>query len=141
MLPLDNTNFLPPFVAPKALEAASVSTSTIAVTVVPNQPSRAHYFTVNFKGGAAGTLCRLNAGAEPLTCTFGSLTIGQEYTFEGKACVTRGKEATCSPPKEVKGYTTPDGKLLFFLQTKYTSYLIYANVKLPPLEQSQGALK
>ncbi len=82
--------FSPPFVAPKALEAVSVSTSVIAVTVVPNQPSRAHYFTVNFKGGAAGTLCRLNAGAEPLTCTFGSLTIGQEYTFEGKACVTRG---------------------------------------------------
>ncbi len=114
MLPLDNTNFLPPFVAPKALEAISVSTSVIAVSVVPNQPSRAHYFTVNFKGGAAGTLCRLNAEAEPLTCTFGSLTIGQEYTFEGKACVKRGKEVTCSPPKEAKGYTTPNGKLLFF---------------------------
>ncbi len=99
-------------VAPKALEAVSVSTSEINVTVVPNELSRVQYFNVSFGGGGSGALCTFFAGTDNFTCPFGSLRAGTHYPFQATACVTQGPREICSLPRKTNGYTIPEGKVV-----------------------------
>ncbi len=97
--------------APKDLVAVSPSTTTLEATVVPQQPSKARFFTVELKGIET---CRLVATTDPLTCKFDNLTAATEYTLEAKAC----RLLACSLPLVKKAWTIPTGKFCSYFSTQ-----------------------